>query len=108
MIPGVVSTVAGMILCATVATDHAVVAVASAIRFAGVCVLDSSVAANQTVVTIAATVRLETIWTVRMRPIRPRSVRARTPRVIAVVVAAMPVIVGDVSIVVVDNRSATT
>src|SRR5271154_2158595 len=65
--------------------------------------LGATVAANQPVVAIAAPVWLVasrdvviSIRAVGMGSVRSGSVRARTPRVIAVVIAAMPVIVGDI------------
>src|SRR5271163_2151895 len=95
---------------ATITADQTVVTVSAAVRP----VLHSAIAADQSMIAISAAVGFITVRTVvtsvgpvRMRSIWSRSMRARTPRVIIVVVAAVPACIADVSVVVVDDGSTT-
>src|SRR6202046_1277747 len=59
-------------------------------------------------IAVAASVRVETVGMVWMRAVRSSSVRAGTPRVIIVVVAAVPASIAYISVVVEDDGSASS
>ena len=88
---------------AATATDQAVIAVATTVGL----VLHAAASADQTVVTITTTIWLEAVGVIRMRSVRP-SMRAGTPRVIIVVVAAVPASVTDVSVVIEDDGATAS
>ena len=89
----------GLVLDAAVATNLSVIAILAAVGL----VLDAAIAADESVITVVATVGLPTVRVIMMRAIGV--VTMRSPRVVIVVISAVPVVVVDVSVVVVDHRA---
>src|SRR5277367_4324594 len=95
----IVATV-GLVLDAAIAADQPVITIVTAVGW----VLHAAIASNQAMIAIVAAVRL--VGPVMMWAVR--TVRVRTPRVIVVVVSAVPAAIVDVSGVVVDHRAAAS
>ena len=76
------------------------IAIVATIRF----VLNSAISADQPMISIVTTVRLPAVGTIMIWPVRTVTT-VRTPRVIVVVISAVPVVIVNVGVVVIYDLS---